>query len=115
MSTNLILNTLLIPRYSYIGTALARLASTALFFFWLYTYTFRHLLRFNVLTILPRPATAAIVMGAAMGLVRSWPLLWVVAVGGTSYALTLWGVGFLSDDERALIKQLVARLGYSGA
>jgi O-antigen/teichoic acid export membrane protein len=115
MSTNLILNALLIPRHSYIGAALARLASTALFFFWLYTYTFRHLLRFNVLTILPRPAFAAIVMGAATGLMRSWPLLWVVTVGGASYVLTLWLVGFLSNDERAFIKQLVARLGYSGA
>jgi O-antigen/teichoic acid export membrane protein len=102
MSTNLL------------GAALARLASTTLFFFWLYTFTFRHLLRFNMLTIVPRPAISAIVMGAVMGLVRSWPLLWVIALGGVSYALTLWWVGFLSHDERAFIKQMVARLGYSG-
>jgi hypothetical protein len=50
-----------------------------------------------------------------MQVARSWPLLLVIAVGGASYALALWLVGFLSGDERAFIKQVVARLRFQGA
>jgi O-antigen/teichoic acid export membrane protein len=114
MSTNLLLNVILIPSQSYIGTALARLASAALFFSLIYIYTYRHLMRFNLLTILPRPAIAAAVMGVVVEISTSLPLLVVIAMGATSYVLTLWLVGFLSGDERAIIRQVISQMGQWG-
>jgi O-antigen/teichoic acid export membrane protein len=62
-SVNVLLNAWLIPRYSYVGAAVARLVSTSVFFILTYAYTYRHLLRFNLLHILARPVIAAVIMG----------------------------------------------------
>jgi O-antigen/teichoic acid export membrane protein len=110
MSANLLLNVLLTPRIGYLGTALARLASSTLFFVLAYAYTSRQLLRFNLLTILPRPIIASAVMGIAVVLVSSWHVLLTILVGGTAYVPTLWLTGFLSDDERSFIKQIALDL-----
>lgn len=110
MSTNLLLNVLFIPSLSYVGAAWARLASATLFFILIYAHAYRHLMRFNLLTILPRPAIASVVMGVVIELAISWPLLTVIVTGAASYALTLWLIGFLSDDERAFIRQTISRL-----
>lgn len=110
MSANLLLNVLLTPSIGYLGTALARLASSTLFFILAYAYTSRQLLRFNLLTILPRPIIASAVMGITVVLVRSWHVLLTILLGGIAYALTLWLTGFLSDDERSFIKQIALDL-----
>lgn len=112
MSVNLLLNVLLIPSTSYMGTAIARLASAAIFFILAHYYTCRHLVRFNLLTILPRPIIAAAMMGVTIRLAASWPLVPIIVIGVTSYFLFLWLVGFLSDDERDFIRQIISRLGH---
>jgi O-antigen/teichoic acid export membrane protein len=110
LSTNLVLNALVIRNHSYMGAALTRVISSGLFFLLIYSHTYRHLMRFNLATILPRPFVSATVMGAAVWLIKGHlPLVLVMVIGAASYGVMLWVLGFLSPDERDLIRHLVSK------
>jgi O-antigen/teichoic acid export membrane protein len=116
LSVNLLFNALIIPSHSYVGAAVTRLLSSALLFLLVYSHTYRHLIQFNLTTILLRPFVSASVMGVAVWLIKgSLPILLVIVVGVVSYGVMLWLVGFLSPDERDLLKHLVSRFRHHGA
>lgn len=111
LGVNLTLNALLIPSLSYVGAALTRLLSSTLFFLLLYSHTYRHLIQFNLVTILPRPLVSAMAMGMIIWFIRDrLPLVPVLIVGTAVYVVVLWLVGFLSDDERDFLKLLVSKV-----
>jgi len=116
LGINLLLNALLIPDLSYVGAAVTRLLSSAVFFLLVYGHTYRHLIQFNIAAIAPRPLISAAIMATIIWFIKDrLPLLLVMAVGVSSYTATLWLIGFLSADERDLLKHLVRKIVHDRA
>jgi O-antigen/teichoic acid export membrane protein len=101
---SVVLNFLLIPRYSIIGAAVSTLVAEALWLT-LAAYTFsRHALPMRLLPSLWQPALASVVMGVAV--IMAQPLSWGVRalLGGLAYCVT-----FLLLDDTLVRSALVTR------
>jgi len=113
MVLNIILNVILIPRYSYVGAAAASSVST-LAMFLLQLYVARQITPFS-LKFLAGRFGKIIFSGAVMYLVIVYLLpsvnfLWLVPLGAVVYFVLLYLIkGFTGQDCRALSKSLFKR------
>jgi O-antigen/teichoic acid export membrane protein len=105
---NLILNLGLIPRLGPVGVAVARVASTALFFALSYTFVRRRLLAFHGHPEILRPVLAAALMTAVVLAVPTWPVVARVGLGATVYFAALLVLGGLQRDDWALAQRVFA-------
>jgi O-antigen/teichoic acid export membrane protein len=106
---NLAANLLLIPRYSYLAAAAITVATE-----FVILIPFLRVLRQEnaappLLALSWRPATAALLMGAAMLLV--YPAGWLLAalVAPPIYLAGLWLLGAFGAEERALARRVLGR------
>lgn len=90
MVTNALLNLLLIPRLGIIGAGLARTLSSAVFFWLLFIYVQRHILRVNMLPQLWKPFVATMLMAGFVWLLRDFPLWTTISVGVIIYTFVIF-------------------------
>ncbi len=108
LAFNVVGNLIAIPQFSYVGAAVVTILSEIVEGAAFYVYVRRHIGPVNWLHVVGRPALAALVMAT---------LTWVWAAGGwaglgllygtAGYALALWLLGALSDEERRLLMPLL--------
>jgi O-antigen/teichoic acid export membrane protein len=87
MGTNVVANLLLIPVIGIIGSAIARLLSSIVFFLSIHLYVRRNLLETSFLPGLPRPLLATTLMAAAVWPLRELPLPVPILAGVVVYGL----------------------------
>lgn len=100
------LNLLLVPRLGINGAAVARVLATAIFFFSLFIYVQRYLLREPLLPLFIRPALAAGIMSVVVWYLRDSFLLIPVAAGMVTYGIFLILFGGLTDEDRSYFRKL---------
>jgi O-antigen/teichoic acid export membrane protein len=104
LAVNVSLNLILIPPFGYLGAAAAStITEVALFVggWWLLR---RHRLPLAVITSIGRVLVSAALMGVAVYLIRSWPLVLVVPVGAATYVAALVVLRALNAEEWSIIR-----------
>lgn len=103
---NLILNFLLIPRYSYIGAGIATLISELALFIITFIFVSRYLHIFNVFKILYKPLIAAIIMTIAIVFLKLNMFL-VIIIGAVVYFTVLFLLRTFDEKDYSLMKKLI--------
>jgi O-antigen/teichoic acid export membrane protein len=109
MLLNIGLNLVLIPRMGATGAAWARVSSTGLFVILAAVYTYWKVNRWRPFWVVARPLIALCAMVGIGWLLRG--LNDMIAVGGglVGYAVLVWWLGVVSQDERAVLTQVLHR------
>jgi O-antigen/teichoic acid export membrane protein len=104
LAVNLVLNLILIPTYGYLGAAAASTITEAALFaggWWLLR---RQSLPLSVIGSIGRVLASALIMGGAIYLIQSWPLVLVIILGAVIYAVALVGLRALNAEEWEIIR-----------
>ncbi len=100
LAINIILNALLIPRFSYIGASIATLATTLINFLLLYYFNAKSGYHIGVLKLLIKPFASAVVMGIFIFFFGSRiNLLLLVPVSGIIYLSSLALMGDIKRSD----------------
>jgi len=107
---NLLLNAVLIPRYSYLGATISSILTQASFFVVLYLFLSRWVPGVIQLEIFMKPMLGALVMSVSILILRDLPLLLLVPLGAAMYILALFLLKSFSLEETRTILKLVENL-----
>jgi O-antigen/teichoic acid export membrane protein len=106
---NIVLNLVLIPCYSYVGSAVATIVAEG-FLFIAYLYlTTRYLHKIPFQRFVLQPLLACLVMGVVLYFFHSYNLLVLILGGGLLYLGLVYVLKGFSSEDIALIKKLVKR------
>jgi O-antigen/teichoic acid export membrane protein len=108
---NVALNIILIPRYSYMGAAVATLLSFLLVYAWSYFTLRKALGKLAVFGIIARAALAAIIMGVAVWWTAQYGLLVAIPTGIIVYILAAFGCGVVGKEDVQLFARLIQKKG----
>ena len=115
MATNVFLNLALDGPLGAQGAALARVASSLVFFWLGYRYISRHLLSIRLFRSIYKAALAALAMAAVVWLVRPWSWLLSIPVGALAYGGFLLALGGIPPEDLALMRQAIAGIRWFGS
>ncbi|MFP4524524.1 MAG: flippase [Candidatus Woesearchaeota archaeon] len=87
---NVVLNLLLIPKFSLYGAGVATLVTYALMFFLMVSDIRRKILKFNILKGFWRPLLATTIMGLLVWPLKGSHLVFVILVGSVSYLVLIF-------------------------
>lgn len=105
---NVILNFLLIPRYSFIGAACATVVSEILFFIFFFLSA-----RGEISSIPLKEIAKSIISAAIMGLLiviliqQGFTLFPLIAIGAMTYLFFIWITGFITKGEKSRFKNIL--------
>ncbi len=105
---NVILNIILIPKYSYIGAAAATLASEVLNFGMLYYFTSKNKFNINLLRFLIKPIIANLAMIVLIIYFRNLHLILLIALSGIAYFFVLLIIRGFGKDEINIVKSFIS-------
>jgi len=109
MSTNIILNLILVPKLSYIGTSIVTVITEIIYFILCFHYISKFIGKINIKKVILKPLTASLVMGLFIYSVKilNVNLLVVIIISMILYFLVLILLKTFSKDEFKLIKQII--------
>ena len=100
------LNVLLIPRFSYIGAAVATSTSVLIVAALQYRFVAKNLFRINFVTLTQKPLVAATLMAGVLFLCRNGNLVFITAISAATYVLCLMGLKAFSKKDVELLRSL---------
>lgn len=100
MLTNLILNLVMLQVIGFMGAAVARTASTALFYFMLLGYSQRFLIKNSFSSLLRGPFIAVILMSVVVWSLRELPMIVPIIAGALTYGAAALLVGAIPKEDR---------------
>jgi O-antigen/teichoic acid export membrane protein len=105
---NVILNFILIPRYSYIGAASATVVSEVLFFIFFFL-TVRGEIGSISLFEIAKAIASAVIMGILVIILiqKGFTLIPLIAIGAITYLFFLWITGFINKGEKSRLKNIL--------
>ena len=112
---NVVLNLLLIPPFSYVGAGIASIISQVVVFTCEFNYLQRHLHKINLLKMIVKPLTAAVIMGIMVYILNnvlsaSLVNLFIIAfVAIAIYGLLLYVFKAFNQQEWQLIRSVFSR------
>ncbi|MBI4344131.1 MAG: flippase [Euryarchaeota archaeon] len=107
---HVLLNLLLIPRYSYLGAAISTVASELAFFLMALYYLARYLYPLPLGTVFLRPLAASLAMGLFVGALReSVTIFLLIPMAAALYFFLLYLLGTLTARDRELLRELRKR------
>ncbi len=106
---NIVLNFLLIPKYSYIGAGIATVFTELVNFLILFYLTSKAGYTLNLLSLLYKPILASIPMVASLLYLKNFHLLILVPSAIILYFVTLFFIGGIGKEEINLVKSVVER------
>lgn len=109
MMCNVTLNLLLIPRFSFLGAAMATLISICIFLSLQYGFISKNLFRLNFFQIAGKPVISAALMGMIILLLRQLNLFLVVSIAALAYVLFLLTLRPFSPTDIQLFRRLWKR------
>ena len=104
---NIILNFILIPKYSFIGAAAATVASEFLNFIMFFYFTSKSGFHLNLFKMILKPLIASILMGLFILYFRKFHLLLLVPSSIALYFLLLFLIGGISSDDKKLFLSMI--------
>ena len=105
---NVLLNFILIPRYSYIGAAYATVVSEILFFALFFLTNRKEITSISLMEI-----AKSVVSSAIMGLIiimliqNGFNLFPIIAIGLIAYSLLIWITGYITKGEKTILKNIL--------
>lgn len=106
---NVVLNLILIPHFSYQGSAAATIATEAVLLSCYFYLLSRYLHRFPLHRILAKQGFASLVMGASIQAASAMNLAALVVMGVAIYFTVLYLVRGVSREDIAVLRQMVRR------
>jgi O-antigen/teichoic acid export membrane protein len=107
---NLLLNAVLIPRYSYLGATISSIFTEVFLFIALYLFLSQWVPGVIQLKVLIKPMLGAVVMSAFVLILKNLPLPLLVPLGTAMYVLALFLLKSFSVEEIRTILKLVEKL-----
>jgi O-antigen/teichoic acid export membrane protein len=104
---NILLNAIIIPKYSYQGAAVATVATQIVSFILLYLFITKEY-RFS-LGLFVKPVIASVVMGLALWQFKNIALWWTVPLAMVLYFAVLFLIKGLEKEDLKLIKHLLPK------
>lgn len=106
---NVLLNIVLIPKYSYIGAAVATLISEVLNFCMLYYFTFKNKFGINLVKVIGKPVLATSVMIGLMIYLKNFHLFLIISISAIIYFIVLFVVRGIGQEEINILKSIISR------
>ena len=106
---NIILNLALIPKYSYIGAAIATVSTQIISFSLLYYFTSANGYKINLIKTTYKPIIAGIIMGVSILYLNFLHILLIVPIAMILYFLALILIGGFGKEEFDLVRSLIKR------
>jgi len=106
MALNIVLNAILIPRYSSVGASIATLAAYALIFILILNIISRHIHRLSLWQVVPRPLLAALLMGVFAWALKDANVFLTIALSAAFYLAMLCALRVIRRSDMDLLRQL---------
>jgi O-antigen/teichoic acid export membrane protein len=106
MITNIILNLLLIPNFSYLGSSFVTLISELVVFIFSFIYVSKFICRITVKKTLIKPLIACVFMGIILSVIH-FNLVIMILIGSITYILFLFVLKTFSQEEINLFKKII--------
>jgi len=107
--SNIILNFILIPKFSYIGAAVATIICQFINFGLLYYFTTKNNYPINLIKISYKPLIAGILMGVLIFYIKFLAIIYIVPIAAIFYFTILFLMNGLGKEEKELIKSLLPK------
>ena len=104
---NLLLNFILIPRYSIIGASIATVLTQVISFLFLYHYCSANGYRVGLKKVIIKPLVAGIAMGIVIYIIRGLNLFIILPIAIATYALVLLSIKGIGNEEIDILKQFI--------
>lgn len=109
MVINIILNLILIPKFSYVGASVSALITYLLGFIIVFTIISRNVYRLNLLKLIIKPFLATLLMAAFVYLFKNKNLALIICSSCVIYISLLFALKVISQRDIDLLKQLFSR------
>lgn len=106
MISNIGLNLLLIPKFSFIGAGIASIASSLILFGYQYLFVSRHLFKISHVEYLKKPIISAALMGVGILLMKDINLFFIIIISILIYILSLLVLKTFLPRDADLLRQL---------
>src|SRR3989344_1917192 len=104
---NVILNFLLIPKYSFIGASIAVVATELINFIILYYFINKYKFKMEIAKILLNPLISALIMLGVLWYFKETNIIIMVGLGAAIYFLVFYLIRGIGNDEIELAKKLI--------
>jgi len=108
---NILLNVILIPKYTYIGASVATLLCEVLVFILVYHIIKKVFLKVSIWPLLSRPILASIIMGIIILNIDFLPLWYAVPIGAISYFLLFFLLGGFNEHDKETLTDILSMVG----
>jgi O-antigen/teichoic acid export membrane protein len=108
---NIVLNFILIPKYTYIGAGVATLLSEVLIFVLMYHFVGKYFIKVNIWTVVWRPILASLVMAIVILKVDFLPLWYVIPIGAMSYFFSFFLLGGFNKHDKDTLFTVLSMMG----
>ncbi|MEW5949633.1 MAG: flippase [Thermodesulfobacteriota bacterium] len=108
---NVMLNLILIPKYSYMGAGVATLLSEALIFILMYHFVKKHFIRIPLWEMVWRPAISSLLMAVIILNLDSLPLWYLLPISTVSYFLCFALLGGVNKQDRDVVSAIFSMMG----
>lgn len=105
--SNVTLNLILIPKFSYIGAAFATVTTQVINFGLLYYFTTKNGYPLNLIQLSYKPIASGILMGALIIQIRFLPIIYIIPISALFYFAILLSIGGFGKEEANLIKSFL--------
>jgi len=106
LTFNVALNLLLIPKFGFLGAAMACFASSCIFFIFQYTFVSKNLFKLDFVEIAAKPVISAVLMAIIILLFRRLNLFILVFVSAVAYVLFILALKTFSESDVRLLRRL---------
>ncbi len=107
--SNVVINLILIPKFSYIGASIATVITQVISFSMLYYFAARNGYPINLVKVSYKPIIAGIVMGALILYTSFLPVIYIIPIAAISYFIALYLIGGIGKEEINLIKSFLPK------
>lgn len=114
-AVNILLNMILIPKYTYIGASVATLLCEVLVFILVYHIIKKVFLKVSIWPLLLRPILASIIMGILILRIDFLPLWYAVPIGAVSYFLLFFLLGGFNEHDKETLIDILSMVGLKKA
>lgn len=106
MLANICLSILLIPQFSFIGAAIANVASALITFIYQKHFVSKLLLKIDIIHLVQKPFVATILTAMIIFLLKDINLFMLIIISVITYLTSLWALKSFSTKDIDLLRQL---------
>lgn len=109
LGTNVALNLVLIPKYSFIGASIATVAAEAVYFVYAFIVVRKSLVRISILKTIGKPTIGSAIMAAAVIMTKELNLFLCIGIGITAYAASMFLMKAFVKEDIETIKSAIRK------